>query len=40
MEMYHNETASRLGFRGEEDWFVWDNPDYKPPESRPAAAIQ
>jgi hypothetical protein len=30
METYHNDTANRLGFRPEEDWFIWQNPEYQP----------
>jgi hypothetical protein len=29
MEIHHNETATDLGFVPGEDWFEWQNPDYK-----------
>ena len=30
MKIHHNETAGNLGFLPEEDWFKWQNPNYKP----------
>ena len=30
MEVHHNQTAIELGFLPDEDWFRWQNPDYKP----------
>ena len=30
MELHHNQTAIDLGFLPDEDWFKWQNPDYRP----------
>jgi hypothetical protein len=30
LEKHHDETARTLNFTPETDWFIWENPDFRP----------